>query len=174
MVSISGYRNDVKFLVNDLLMQIKNLRGLFVGVNLFGATPRENIRRVDELFASDNAVFIFPAGLVSRMTRHKVIRDLDWKKTFISKAKRYNKPIVPVHISGRLSRRFYFVARLRKFFGIKINLEMLFLVDEILKQKGNSITITYGKPIDPSTLDKSKTDDEWAYEVKKQVYELVQ
>ena len=27
---------------------------------------------------------------------------------------------------------------------------------------------------DPSTLDKSKTDDEWAYEVKKQVYELVQ
>ena len=59
-------------------------------------------------------------------------------------------------------------------FGIKINLEMLFLVDEILKQKGNSITITYGKPIDPSTLDKSKTDDEWAYEVKKQVYELVQ
>lgn len=174
MVSISGYRNDVKFLVNDLLMQIKNLRGLFVGVNLFGATPRENIRRVDELFASDNAVFIFPAGLVSRMTRHKVIRDLDWKKTFISKAKRYKKPIVPVHISGRLSRRFYFVARLRKFFGIKINLEMLFLVDEILKQKGNAITITYGKPIAPSTFDKSKTDDEWAYEVKKQVYELVE
>lgn len=174
MVSISGYRNDVKFLVNDLLMQLKNLNGLFVGVNLFGATPRENIRRVDELFASDNAVFIFPAGLVSRMTRHKVIRDLDWKKTFISKAKRYKKPIVPVHISGRLSRRFYFVATLRKFFGIKINLEMLFLVDEILKQKGKSITITYGAPILPETLDRSKTDDEWAYEVKSTVYNLPQ
>ncbi len=174
MVSISGYRNDVKFLVNDLLMQLKNLNGLFVGVNLFGATPRENIRRVDELFASDNAVFIFPAGLVSRMTRHKVIRDLDWKKTFISKAKRYKKPIVPVHISGRLSRRFYFVAKLRKFLGIKINIEMLFLVDEILKQKGKSITITYGAPILPETLDRSKTDDEWAYEVKKAVYQLPQ
>jgi putative hemolysin len=174
MVSISSYRNDVKFLVNDLLMQLKNLNGLFVGVNLFGATPRENIRRVDELFASDNAVFIFPAGLVSRMTRHKVIRDLDWKKTFISKAKRYKKPIVPVHISGRLSKRFYFVAKLRKFFGIKINLEMLFLVDEILKQKGKSITITYGSPILPESLDRTKTDDEWAYEVKKTVYKLPQ
>jgi len=174
LVSIGRYRTDVKFLANDLLDQIMNLKGLFVGVNTFGANARENIRKVDELFASDNAVFIFPAGLVSRMTRHKVIRDLDWKKTFITKAKRHQKPVVPVHISGRLSKRFYRVARIRKFLRIKINIEMLFLVDEIFKQKGNSITITYCKPIDPSTFDKSKTDDQWAYEVKKQVYELVE
>lgn len=174
LVSIGQYRTDVKFLANDLLDQIMNLKGLFVGVNTFGANARENIRKVDELFASDNAVFIFPAGLVSRMTRHRVIRDLDWKKTFITKAKRHQKPVVPVHISGRLSKRFYRVARIRKFLRIKINIEMLFLVDEIFKQKGNAITITYGKPIDPSTFDKSKTDDQWAYEVKKQVYELVE
>ena len=121
-----------------------NLRGLFVGINAFGTNARENIRKVDELFASDNAIFIFPAGLVSRMTRYKVIRDLDWKKTFITKAKRHQKPVVPVHISGRLSPRFYTVAKIRKFLRIKINIEMLFLVDEIFKQKGNDITITYG------------------------------
>ena len=108
------------------------------------------------------------------MTRYKVIRDLDWKKTFVSKAKRHNKPVVPVHISGRLSKRFYAVARVRKFFGIKINFEMLFLVDEIFKQKGKSITITYGQPIVPETFEKSKTDEQWAYEVKRQVYELVE
>ena len=51
---------------------------------------------------------------------------------------------------------------------------MLLLVDEIFKQKGNAITITYGKPIAPETFDKSQTDDGWAYEVKKQVYELVE
>ena len=79
-----------------------------------------------------------------------------------------------MHISGRLSKRFYAVARVRKFFGIKINFEMLFLVDEIFKQKGKSITITYGQPIDPETFDKSKTDEQWAYEVKRQVYELVE
>ena len=108
------------------------------------------------------------------MTRYKVIRDLDWKKTFITKAKRHKKPVVPVHISGRLSPRFYTVAKIRKFLRIKINIEMLFLVDEIFKQKGNDITITYGKPIAPETFDKSMTDDRWAYQVKKQVYELVE
>ena len=174
LMSIGKHRQDVKFLSNDLLEQIMNLKGLFVGINSYGASARESIRKVDALFGSDNAVFIFPAGLVSRMTRYKVIRDLDWKKTFISKAKRHNKPVVPVHISGRLSKRFYAVARVRKFFGIKINFEMLFLVDEIFKQKGKSITITYGQPIDPETFDKSKTDEQWAYEVKRQVYELVE
>ena len=173
MESISHHRSDVKFLVNDLLMSIINLRGIFVGVNKFGATPRENIRRVDELFGSENAVFIFPAGLVSRMTQHRVIRDLDWKKTFISKAKRHKKPIVPVHISGRLSRKFYRVAKIRKFFGIQMNIEMLLLAQEMMKQRGKTITITYGKPIYPATLDKTRSDDEWAYEVKSNVYNLV-
>jgi len=174
MSAIDNHRKDVKFLVNDLLLNIPQLRGIFVGVNKFGNTAREGIKAVDQAFAGDSALFIFPAGMVSRMTRYKVIRDLDWKKTFITKAKRHQKPVVPVHISGRLSRRFYRVARIRKFLRIKINIEMLFLVDEIFKQKGNAITITYGKPIDPSTFDKSKTDDQWAYEVKKQVYELVE
>ncbi|MCH1405775.1 MAG: 1-acyl-sn-glycerol-3-phosphate acyltransferase [Schleiferiaceae bacterium] len=173
MESISHHRSDVKFLVNDLLMSIINLRGIFVGVNKFGATPRENIRRVDELFGSENAVFIFPAGLVSRMTQHRVIRDLDWKKTFISKAKRHKKPIVPVHISGRLSRKFYRVAKIRKFFGIQMNIEMLLLAQEMMKQRGKTITITYGKPIYPATLDKTRSDEEWAYEVKSNVYNLV-
>lgn len=172
MESISHYRSDVKFLVNDLLMNITNLRGLFVGVNKFGATARENIRRVDELFASDNAVFIFPAGLVSRKTRHGGIRDLDWKKTFITKAKKHKKPVVPVHIGGELSRRFYRISKLRKFFGIGVNIEMLYLADEMIRQKGKTITIKYGAPIDPATFDRSKSDDEWAYFVKTKVYEL--
>lgn len=107
------------------------------------------------------------------MTQHRVIRDLDWKKTFISKAKKHKKPIVPVHISGRLSKKFYRVAKIRKFFGIKINIEMLLLAQEMMKQRGKTITITYGKPIYPEHLDKSKNDDDWAYEVKSNVYNLV-
>jgi hypothetical protein len=59
MESISHHRSDVKFLVNDLLMSIINLRGIFVGVNKFGATPRENIRRVDELFGVKTQFLFF-------------------------------------------------------------------------------------------------------------------
>jgi hypothetical protein len=49
---------------------------------------------------------------------------------------------------------------------------MLLLAQEMLKQRGKTITITYGKPIYPEHLDKSKSDDDWAYEVKSNVYNL--
>jgi len=172
MSAIDSHRNDVKFLVNDLLMNIPQLKGIFVGVNKFGTTAREGIKAVDQAFAGDNALFIFPAGLVSRMTRYKVIRDLEWKKTFITKAKKYNKPVVPVHISGRLSKRFYFVARLRKFLGIKMNIEMLLLAQETIKQEGKTIVVKYGQPILPESFDRSKKDQDWAYDIKSKVYDL--
>jgi putative hemolysin len=172
MSAIDDYRTDVKFLVNDLLMNIQNLKELFVGVNKFGTTARDGIKAVDEAFAGDGALFIFPAGMVSRMTQYRVIRDLEWKKTFIAKAKKYKKPIVPVHISGQLSNTFYRVSKLRKFLGIKMNLEMLLLSRETLRQGGNTIVVEYGAPILPETLDRSKKPAEWAYEVKKKVYEL--
>jgi putative hemolysin len=172
MSAIDNHRKDVKFLVNDLLLNIPQLRGIFVGVNKFGNTAREGIKAVDQAFAGDSALFIFPAGMVSRMTRYKVIRDLDWKKTFITKSKKYNKHVIPVHISGRLSRRFYFVARLRKFFRIKMNIEMLLLAQETIKQEGNTIVIKYGKPIDSKTFDRTKKDQDWAYDIKSKVYQL--
>ena len=104
---------------------------------------------------------------------NRVYGGLATRDTFIAKSKRHKKPIIPVHISGRLSSKFYRVAKLRKFFGIKINIEMLLLFQEILKQSNKTITITYGEPIYPESLDKSKSDDEWAYAVKSKVYNLV-
>tara|TARA_Y100000385_G_scaffold291876_1_gene373458 strand:+ start:6393 stop:7220 length:828 start_codon:yes stop_codon:yes gene_type:complete len=172
MSAIDMYRNDVKFLVNDILLNIPQLRGIFVGVNKFGTTAREGIKAVDQAFAGDTALFIFPAGMVSRMTRHSVIRDLDWKKTFITKSKKYNKPVVPVHISGRLSKRFYFISRLRKFLRIKMNIEMLLLAQETIKQEGNTIIIKYGKPVDSKSFDRTKKDQDWAYQIKSKVYQL--
>ncbi len=172
MSAIDIYRKDVKFLVNDLLLNIPQLRGIFVGVNKFGNTAREGIKAVDEAFSGDSALFIFPAGMVSRMTRHRLIRDLDWKKTFITKSKKYDKPVVPVYISGRLSKRFYFIARLRKYLRIKMNIEMLFLAQETIKQKGNTVVIKYGQPIDSKTFNQTKKDQDWAHDIKSKVYKL--
>jgi 16S rRNA G1207 methylase RsmC len=64
------------------------------------------------------------------------------------------------------------LAKIRKFLGIKINLEMLLLAQETLKQGGKTIVVKYGKPIYPSELDKRNKDQEWAYEIKKRVYDL--
>jgi putative hemolysin len=114
---------------------------------------------------------IFPSGLVSRKKRG-IIQDLEWRKTFVTKAKKYNKPIYPVYISGQNSNRFYKIAKWRSFFAIKINLEMFFLVDEMFKQKGNTIEITMGRLIEPKFLDSKKNDSEWAQVIKNYVYNI--
>ena len=86
--SISLKRKDLKFVVNDILLQLKNLEELFIGVNKHGKNSVEKFADMDKLFASDNAMLIFPAGLVSRKQTKGEIKDLEWKKSFIRQAKK--------------------------------------------------------------------------------------
>lgn len=172
VVAIHPQRPDVKFVVNDILLKLENLKQLFVGVNKHGATPAESVKQMNELFGSGHAVFIYPAGLVSRKSKGSV-RDLEWKKTFISRSKRFNSQIVPVFTGGsELSRFFYNLSNLRKFLGLKANVEMFYLVDEMMKQKNSTFKIVFGNPIATTTFDRSKTDQEWANWVKEKVYQL--
>ncbi len=164
-------RPDLHFIVNDLLMHVKQLKDRFIGVNKVGKSAAESLQLVEKQFASDTATFIFPAGLVSRKKKGKIV-DLEWKKTFITKAKKYNKPVVPVYINGRLTNRFYRLANLRNFLGIKLNIEMFFLVDELFKQRNTRIDYIIGEPISPETFTKEQTDKEWADWVKARVYQL--
>ncbi|HOO85424.1 MAG TPA: glycerol acyltransferase, partial [Prolixibacteraceae bacterium] len=76
------------------------------------------------------------------------------------------------HFFGTNSNRFYNLARLRKFLGIKFNIEMLFLVDKMFKQRGKKFTIHIGKPIPYTTFDTSKRHLQWASYVKNIIYKL--
>ena len=163
-------RKDIVFPVNDLLMNLPNLYELFIPINKHGSNA-ENIRLFNETFASEIMILYFPAGLVSRKNRG-LIRDMEWKKTFLTKAKAYNRDIIPVYISGRNSNFFYNLANLRKKMGIKANIEMLFLVNEMYKYKDKKITITFGKPIPIGIFDKRKSDQEWAALLREHVYKL--
>jgi len=163
--------SQIKTVVNDILLNIKNFAPLFVGVNKKGKATKENLIQLDKVYASDDNIFIFPAGLASRKKKG-IIRDLQWKKSFVIKAIEHKRDIIPVHISGKLSNFFYNLANLRIFLGIKANLEMLYLVDETFKQKKEHYTITFGKPISYKTLDKSKKPEEWAEKIKEHVYFL--
>jgi len=178
--AFSNIRTDIKFIANDILLNLKNLNGLFVGVNKVKKNATQSLQQVNnqylqvnDLFKSDNAVLVFPAGLVSRKKKG-VVQDLKWRKTFITQAKKYNKPVIPVYLNGELSNFFYNLSNLRMALGIKANIEMLYLVNELYKQKNKQINITVGKPINPETFDSSKTDIEWAQWVKDIVYNLDQ
>lgn len=171
MLVLSRVRTDFKFLVNDVLNNITNLAPLFVPVNKHGGQAREFVEKMEEVYASDGAVLIFPAGLVSRKQRGR-IEDLEWKKSFVAKARRYAKPVVPVFISGRNSDFFYNLANLRKSLGVKANIEMFYLADEMYKQRGKKIKVYFGPCVAPEVFDKSKTDAEWAEVIKKRAYAL--
>lgn len=168
---LGKFRSDIKFLVNDILTEIKPFKSFFVPINKHGANSRKNLNNIDELYQSKKCIVIFPAGLVSRK-QNKIIKDLEWKKSFITKAKKYNLPIYPVHISGENSSTFYNTSYWRKKIGIKLNLEMFLLVNEMFKQKGNIINFTLGQPILPKQLNKSKTNHQWAQIIKELVYKI--
>jgi len=168
---MSRYYPDFKFLSNDLLMNITNLHPLFIPVNKHGKQAVEAAARLDAAFRSGTHIVTFPSGFVSRYINGQVM-DLEWKKNFISKALQYNRDIIPVHFTGRNSKFFYGLYRVRKFFGIQANLEMFYLVDETFKHRNDTLTVTFGEPIPYTRFDKSKSPLQWAKWVKEQVYAL--
>jgi 1-acyl-sn-glycerol-3-phosphate acyltransferase len=164
-------RSDIKFIVNDVLMHLENLRPLFIGVNKLGKNANDSLKKVEEAFAGDEMLCIFPAGLVSRK-KNKKVQDLKWRKTFVTRSKKHEKIILPVYLDGELSNFFYRLHRFRERLGIKANIEMLYLVNELYKQKNKHIGIVFGKPIFAKDLNKSKTDQQWADHIKEEVYKL--
>jgi len=163
--------DNVKVLVNDILMNIKNMDGAFVPINKHGSQAMDNVRRIDDIFKSDAQILTFPSGIVSRRKKG-IIKDPDWQKSFISKAKSSNRKIIPLHITGRNSNFFYNLSNIRTFLGVKYNLEMFFLMDETYKNRGKHFTITVGDPISPDVFDKRFTPKEWAIKVQDYAYSL--
>lgn len=170
--SIIGRHYDGRFryLVNDLLMNLPGLAPLCIPINKTGKQSRDFPKMVEVGFSSDNHMLMFPAGLCSRRKKG-VIRDLEWKKTFITKSVEYQRDIVPIHFGGRNSNFFYRLANFSDRF-LPFNLAMMYLVDEMYKNMHQTFRVAVGKPIPWQTFDKSKKPLEWAQWVKDIVYEL--
>lgn len=171
--AIIGGRFDgkIRYLVNDLLLYLSNLRSIFVPINKHGAQGKKNAELIEKAYASDNQIITFPAGLCSRKQNGK-IQDTEWKKSFIQKAVEYRRDIVPMFFEGRNSNFFYRLANMRKALGIKMNYEMIYLPDEMFKSKHKTYSIHFGKPIPWQTFDSSRKPAEWAEWVKEIVYNL--
>jgi len=125
-----------------------------------------------QAFAGDDPIVLFPAGYCSRPLSTGVLFDYVWFPTFVKMAKKYGRPIVPVHIDGSNSRKFYRLSSLRRHLGIKMSLESLYLIDEMFKQRGKVVAMTVGHPIDPAVLGDADTDEMWADKIRNHVYLL--
>ncbi|MDR1981846.1 MAG: 1-acyl-sn-glycerol-3-phosphate acyltransferase [Tannerellaceae bacterium] len=165
------YKGHIRYLVNDLLLFIPNLRSIFIPVNKHGRQAKETARATDEAYRSENQIITFPAGLCSRKIKGGIM-DLEWQKSFIQKAVTYQRDIIPIYFEGRNSSFFYNVANLRTGLGLKMNYEMLYLSDELFRSKHATYRIYFGKPVPWQTFDHTKKPSEWAEWVRDLTYKL--
>jgi putative hemolysin len=164
------YNDRFRYLVNDLLMNLPGLAPLCIPINKTGHQGRNFPAMVEAGFQSDSHMLMFPAGLCSRK-KNGVVCDIPWTKTFITKSVECHRDVVPIHFSGENSKFFY---RLANFSDkcLPFNVAMLFLVDEMYKNRHKTLKVTIGNPIPWETFDKTKKPVEWAQFVKEQVYKL--
>ena len=165
------YDGRIKYLVNDLLMFLPGLAPLCIPINKTGKQSRQFPAMVEAGFSGDDHILMFPAGLCSRR-RHGVIRDLPWNKTFITKSVQHQRDVVPIYFSGRNSNKFYTIANICKMLGLRFNLAMLYLVDELFKNQHKTFEVHIGRPILWQTFDRSRTATQWAAYVQDIVYQM--
>lgn len=168
---LGGHYGTLKAIGNDLYSLIPNLAPVVAVVNVFGKSPRDYILALDEVYRSDAPVIYFPSGEVSRVYHWK-IQDCEWQKSFITKAVNCQRDVVPIYFYGRNSLLFYAVGLKRKLLGLKMNLELALLPNELFRMKNKTIRLRIGKPISWQTFDKTRSQHEWAQWVREQVYQL--
>lgn len=167
-------QRELKVIVNELLMFMEPIAGLWAPVSKTSRLSREQVEQQKQMWESETDVLTFPAGACSRLQHinHKwVIQDLEWHKNFVQRAKEYQRDVVPIYFEGKNSRFFYVLALLRKWLGIKLNIEMLYLVDEMYGAHGKHFHVHVLPPIPYTTFDNSRTPSEWAEYVKNMIYE---
>lgn len=166
------YGDGFKVPANQILYNMKPLQEFFVPVKVSASRQNRDIAdRFTTMFESDSQILVFPAGLCAR-TFKGVITEMPWKKMFVTQARKYERDVVPVHISGHNSKWYFFLSWLSRTLKLKFNIGMLFLVDELFNQAGKEFVITFGKPVPYETFDSSRTDLQWAEEMKNTVRKL--
>jgi len=168
---IGQVRDRFASLSNDIMMQVQPLEGLLIPVNKHGSQSRDHLKILQDKIAAGYGIIVFPSGLVSRRLNGK-IRDLEWRKTAVTLARKHKLPVVPLYIEGRLSERFYQTYTWRKRLGIHANIEMLFLPDEMYRLRGSQVTLHLGAPVLPDRLANGEGDQVWTQRLRDLVYSL--
>jgi len=145
---VSTIRKDVKIVANDFLAGIDALNSLFINIDNFKSKQsKDNIKRIYDALDNDEAVIIFPAGEVSRVSPTGV-KDGRWQKGFLKFAKKTNSPILPILVDAKNSKTFYTLSILNKTFST------ILLSDEMFKKRDKNISIKVGKLIPSQNITK--------------------
>ncbi|MBN2826252.1 MAG: lysophospholipid acyltransferase family protein [Campylobacterales bacterium] len=164
---VSMVRNDVRIVANDFLAGFEGLESLFIKVDNFKSRQNKaNIQKIYDTLNNEEAVIIFPAGEVSRVTP-KGVRDGKWQKGFLKFAKRTHSPILPILVDAKNSKTFYTLSILNKTFST------ILLSDEMFKKQNKSIAMKIGRLIPYENIEPQGLDSDYlANTYKKHLYAL--
>ena len=103
---------------------------------------RLTLKMTDDALEKGRPIVIFPAGRLARQ-RDGMLLDPEWMPTAASLARKYELPIVPVHMSGPYS--FWF----HTFSKFSAELRDITLFHELLNKQGKTYKLTFG-PLIPA------------------------
>jgi len=110
------------------------------------AKSRETLVRTSRAFSDQRAVILFPSGRIAYWAKGR-LNERPWQATGIHMAKRYNVPVIPMHMSARNSKLFYLLSHRTP------ELRDMTVFHELLNKKGQPFKMVIGKPIDPEALE---------------------
>jgi len=108
---------------------------------------RLTLQLTRQAMEEERPLMIFPAGRLARRGADGVLSDPEWMASALSLARKYEAPVVPMHLSGPWSTLFHFFNRFSQ------ELRDITLFHELLNKRGRSFALTVGPPVAPDALD---------------------
>lgn len=150
--AIARVRRDIMFFANrDAIRVSPRLAEIVIPVEWVEdkrthGRSRETLRAASEAFLAGKIVVLFPSGRLAEMTKAG-LKEQPWLPTAVPFARKFGAPIVPLHISGRNSRLYYFL------WNTNSELRDMTLFHEIMNKKAYPYHLTFGAPVDAAVID---------------------
>ncbi len=113
---------------------------------------RETLILTREALEAERCLVIFPAGRLARRQADGRLADPPWAPSAISLARKYDAPILPVHVAGPWSGMFHFFNRFSP------ELRDVTLFHELLNKRGQPYSLSIGAPVAPDGLEGEPAD----------------
>ncbi len=107
---------------------------------------KETLKNTAAAFSQERVVVLFPSGRLAYWHDGK-LTERPWMTSALALARKNKVPVVPVHMGGRNSGLFYFLAR------VSTELRDMTVFNELLNKKQAAFNVHFGKPVEPAALD---------------------
>lgn len=160
------YHSDLKLLAQSFLVY------LAPELKKCSVFNRNSVASLLQAVKEKNPLLIYPAGFCSRTLSNKVIFDYEWKSSFVKIAKKNKMPIFVVYTEGHVTDHVLNWTKFRNFFHIKTNVELIYLLDEMVKSGGKPHKMYVSEPINPELLRSDVSVEDWADRIRQYCYLL--